>query len=121
MPSDNGRPVPTIDTTGGICTPRCGVTNAGAIVSAIIESPPLDQLQRFRPTLLSSNIPSQLLMRQSVSMLNMHTSPTRTTLRQSMNILPLTRVQDRLITTSLIQNHAQTRWQVTAPITEQRI
>src|SRR5699024_9594187 len=109
IPSDNGRPVSTIDTTGGTCTPRCGVTNAGAVVSAIIESPPLHQLQRFRTTLLSSNIPGQLRRRERVSILNMHTRTTRTTSCQSMNVLPLTAIQNRLITSRLIQNHRQAR------------
>src|SRR5699024_1234140 len=60
-------------------------------------------------------------MRQSVSILNMHTRPTRTTMRQSMNILPLTMIQNRLITTSLVEHHAESRWQIPTPITEQRI
>src|SRR5690625_883640 len=77
--------------------------------------------QRRSTTLFSSNLPSQLFMRQRISILNIHSRTTSIPSSQRMNVCSLTSIQNRLIPASIIQHHSESRWQITATITEQRV
>src|SRR5690625_2604151 len=85
-------------------------------------TPPLQhRSQRRSTTSILMNLLGNLLrrMRPHITM-NMHTSTSALTQERRLNITRRTR-QNRLIPASVIQHHRKTRWQIPAPITEQRL